>query len=88
MKLKDLENKVEGLNKLLNFPLTTFEGGKWAINHLHINSQYAGVELVQTVNEGGAVQSISRGGFVSKPELSRQIGCMYEGVKLQKLTAS
>jgi len=50
------------------------------IGHYHVDSAYGGNELVRTMNTGGGIEVISRGGYIPKRELYYQISALLDGI--------
>jgi len=76
---KDLDGVVRTLNKVTKSPeiyadpRKPGEPFKANIGHYHIDSAYGGNKLVRVTSEGGGIETISTGGYVSKRELCAQI---------------
>ena len=84
-----LKAKVEELNKLLGRPETAYtkqigSGAKSNIGNIHVSYAYGGAELHEMMNDWGGVNTLSRGGYVSKRELYAQVSAMVTGIRLSK----
>ena len=83
---KMLENRVEYLNDITDNPKASWtkrpEGGMKAnIGNYHLDWAYGGVKLVQHMNEGGGITTITDG-YDTKRELMGKIDAYISGVRV------
>ena len=81
---RDLNGVCKTLNKVTGNPETPFtrdEAGKHSANigNYHIDSAYGGYKLVQMVNTGGGIRTITSG-YITKRELYYQIHSYMDGI--------
>lgn len=81
----DNERLVFQINKLSGFATesyTLLENGKYQDNlgNYHLDYAYGGVKLVQLVNQGGGIRTISGGGYGTKKELYHFLDGMLQGL--------
>lgn len=75
---RDLEIAITRLNKATGQPLTTWtrhaDNTMTAnVGNYHLDCAYGGYKLVQTVNQGGGIHTISNGGYTTKRDLYNQL---------------
>ena len=79
---KNLDALCERLNRATNNPLSyRAEDGSIAIGHYHISGAYGGVQLHQTVNDGGGVRDVLRCGYTTKRDLWNQMHAYLSGIE-------
>ena len=83
---KMLENRVNHLNAITDNPQSSWtlkEGGgcKANVGNYHLDWAYGGVKLVQHMNDGGGITSITPG-FDTKRDLMGLIDAYISGVKV------
>lgn len=86
---KDLEYRIEYLNKLTGNPTTSYsrdsEGRfKANIGNYHLMGAYGGVMLGQITNEAGGVRTISNDGYDTKRKLYNFLNAYIDGIELAK----
>jgi len=81
--IKDLERKVELLNKLTDSPLNAVSNRQYNIGNFHLSECYGGVELHRIVNSEGGISVESIGGHVTKRELYYQLSGMVHALTLR-----
>ncbi len=83
---KQLDSLVEELNVKTGNPTSygSREADRFKTNvgHYHLYQAYGGVELVQTMNEGGGITVISRNGCTTKRDLYGQIRALLDGISI------
>ena len=90
---KDLEILTDRINKATDSPMAPYrrngdEGKRKAgftanIGNYHLSYAYGGVKLERMFNEGGAVSTISTGGFGTKRELYNWMQAFLSGIAIK-----
>lgn len=85
---KQLNEAIEYLNGLMGTPVErhTFKDGKYKANigNYHMDCAYGGYKLVQNVNDGGGIRTVSNGGYGTKRELLTFIHAYCDGILAQR----
>ena len=85
---KQLENKIELLNKITNSPSTpyTMTNGRLEANanNYHLAGAYGGVTVHRMANSGGGVYTPFGCGYVTKKELYIRLTSFINGYELAK----
>lgn len=88
--LKHLESQVKRLNEITGSPIETWirvDGKNISqLGNYHLDGAYGGWKLSRIVNKSGAIEDITRTGFVSKKELYHLISAYMDGIESTKLT--
>lgn len=83
-----LRNLVEHLNKITGSPSEYGErvDGRFKANvgHFMIGQAYGGYRLERVVNDGGAIDVISRDGYGTKRELDRFLSAFILGIEYER----
>ena len=80
MRLKDLEEMVTSLNKLLGRPLKPYIDNKAQIGNFHLSESYGSIALHEMINEDGGIRTVFS--LTSKKDLGSRIGAMMLGLGL------
>ena len=86
--LKDLESKIDYLNKITGNPLKTYlpnsNGGLVAQKgNYYLDIAYGGHKLVQVENEGGGISDTLNTGFTTKKDLWYSIDNFMRGLEIR-----
>ena len=85
---KHLDGMINRLNELTGNPITTHtktdDRFKANIGNYHLYHAYGGVQLHQTVNEGGGITVISKDGCGTKKQLYSFLTAFIAGIELVK----
>jgi hypothetical protein len=86
--IKDLEAKVDYLNRLTDSPLEPYtrDGDRFRSNpdHYQIGQAYGGVELQRIFNEGGAVSTPLNTGHIPKRQLAEILSAFINGIESEQ----
>ena len=77
---KELEGLVNRLNRVTGNPEKPWDNGKSNIGNYHLDYAYGGVKLVQTMNEGGGIRTITLG-YETKRNCYLQIVSYLNGIE-------
>jgi len=83
--IKDLENRVNYLNRITNSPNESYsKDNKANIGNFYLSGAYGGYQLERICNSSGGCDVVLSTGYVSKKELYYAVNNFINGINFKK----